>query len=125
MQKSEKLKKIYERIPKIDCKRLCHDACGPIAMSKLEYKILLEESGKSSLAVSTSLSCPLLKDLSCSVYHNRPAICRLWGVVDAPYMRCPYGCIPERWLTDKESRSIIAEINKISNGEMEVVTLEE
>ena len=32
------------------------------------------------------LTCPMLKDNKCSIYHKRPLICRLYGVVEN--MKC-------------------------------------
>lgn len=121
MQKTERLKLIYARIPKLNCQRKCQEACGPIAMSRIEYKTLCERSGKSKLTVDDTLTCPILKDGSCSAYHDRPLICRLFGVVDSPRLRCPFGCVPERWMSDREAGKLMDEVKKISGGELEIV----
>lgn len=34
--------------------------------------------------------CPALVADRCSVYEDRPLICRLWGAVES--MPCPHGC---------------------------------
>lgn len=45
--------------------------------------------------------CPFLENGRCTIYSERPAICRLWGASEA--LRCPYGCKPEEgWLTAHE-----------------------
>lgn len=49
----------------------------------------------------------------CSIYNIRPAICRLWGAVDSPLMRCPLGCKPSRWLSNKESDEILSELRDL------------
>jgi hypothetical protein len=33
-------------------------------------------------------------DGRCAVYAHRPLVCRLFGAVDHPLMRCPFGCRP-------------------------------
>lgn len=54
-----------------------------------------------------TMRCPLLtEDDRCSVHSIRPTVCQLYGLVDAPGMRCPKGGKAERMLTDKESRRI-------------------
>jgi hypothetical protein len=46
------------------------------------------------------LTCPLLVDNRCSMYDNRPLICRLWGIIRE--MPCPFGCAPDRIPSDAE-----------------------
>lgn len=59
-----------------------------------------------------TLTCPLLNpDGKCSVYADRPAICRIWGVVKE--MRCPFGCKPKRWMTKAESFEILSEVETL------------
>jgi hypothetical protein len=50
----------------------------------------------------------------CKVYSIRPTICRLWGLVRK--MACPWGCVPERWLSDDEARRIILDVKKAGGG---------
>ncbi|TMD08275.1 MAG: hypothetical protein E6J01_03825 [Chloroflexi bacterium] len=54
-----------------------------------------------------SLQCPLLTPSgTCSVYDIRPMICRVWGLTKS--MACPFGCVPERWLTEDEAHALLA-----------------
>ncbi len=104
---------LYARIPRIRCRRKCQASCGPIEAFPAERERFERMTGKpfpDPLAVlqSKTPECPYLNALgACDVYQNRPAICRLWGVVKA--MRCPFGCEPERWLSDAEARAILLE----------------
>lgn len=50
---------------------------------------------------------------TCRVYARRPLICRLWGMVNHPLMRCPHGCVPERWLTYEESQTLLRKVLEI------------
>jgi len=112
------LDEIYDLIPKIECKRLCKDACGPIPMIPVEYdrlpiKVPLELQTDDVVVLKTNsrLECPMLKGTSCTAYSVRPLICRLFGAVEA--MRCPHGCEPERMLSDIEARMLMDEIKNI------------
>lgn len=98
-------KALWATIPDAGCKGLCVDACGPIGMTDLEAAVLvgtgrvrpdeLEPFGEGRvLLVGDDGVCPLLEDGRCSVYQLRPAICRGFGSVDDPLLRCPHGCEP-------------------------------
>lgn len=116
------LDSLYAQIPQLDCKRLCQQSCGPIVMSRLEWDRVVER--RHGLPVYAdrehrrTLTCPYLNEASgaCTVYPVRPLICRLWGVVKA--MRCPFGCRPEHWLSDKQARKLLRAVQRLS-GEPE------
>jgi Fe-S-cluster containining protein len=42
----------------------------------------------------------------CKAYDIRPLVCRLWGCIDHPMMRCPFGCVPTRWVTATEHKQL-------------------
>lgn len=111
----EALDNLYAGLPKIECKRLCQQACGPIMLTPLERRRIVSETGRIP-PIGPELSCPLLRDGACSVYEIRPAICRLWGLVDRPTMRCPHGCVPERWLSDPEAHAVLAAAERLGAG---------
>lgn len=106
---------IYSQVPRIACKGLCQACCGPIEADPPEKTHFTAKTGKvipNKLEVlnSDSLTCPLLNVVGqCSVYQHRPLICRLWGVVDDERMRCPHGCVPDRYLTQKQARELMME----------------
>lgn len=126
--KSEKkrraqIRAIYSRMPKLDCKGLCHNSCGPIMASPLEARVL-EEKGVQLPVVNSALSfvkevflqrtCPALtKDHRCRVYNDRPIICRLYGMVLDPRMICEHGCEPDRWLSSAEGHALIDAVQKL------------
>lgn len=102
---------IYAAIPRIACKGKCQQYCGPITAYPREAEHFEKMTGKEfpdafKVITSKTKTCPLLDPLGrCSVYQNRPIICRLWGVV--PRMACPHGCVAERMLTEEESRALL------------------
>lgn len=62
-----------------------------------------------------TMNCPYLtKEKLCGIYENRPLLCRLWGLVDEPRMRCPHGCKPSpRYLTSEEGHALLAKMDAI------------
>jgi hypothetical protein len=124
---SHPLQDLYDRVPKVACKGHCgtdrhNSCCGPIGCSVIEAKILDSYMGIKSpwedysagqvkmtvAALGLSRTCPHLGlDGRCRSYAVRPLICRIWGTIKK--LRCPWGCVPERWLTDHESYELLDE----------------
>jgi len=109
----DRIEWIYAEIPRLNCRRLCQRACGPILATPAEIRYFEQNAGLAfpsafQLVDTGALSCPILGiDGSCLAYRFRPLICRLWGVVDVDGMRCPHGCQPSRWLTDGEAKALL------------------
>ena len=107
------LDEIYARVPKLVCARKCMASCGPIWASPLEtarmlslgFDITSTARGVVNGAPLALSHCPALRGADCRAYAARPLICRLWGVVER--MRCPFGCRPQRWLSDDEARQLL------------------
>jgi Fe-S-cluster containining protein len=131
----KELERLYATLPKINCRRLCQECCGPINMTELELRRLSEQfpalpsfAREMPIALSSGQvvsergfatdchQCPMLKDGACSVYPIRPMICRLWGLVQS--MRCPHGCTPERWVSPRESFKLLSRADQISRKAM-------
>lgn len=110
---------IYAAVPRIACKGKCQGSCGPIAVSARERAYFEGQTGKAfpdalkilnaAVREGSPLECPYLNLIGqCDVYQNRPLICRLWGVIgDVEAMRCPYGCVADRLLTDAEAQNLL------------------
>jgi Fe-S-cluster containining protein len=113
-----KLKEIYDQIPQVSCKGLCHGACGPVPATRLEREEIHKLTGRrvktepelfqdkrdndvKILKTNEDGLCIYLKNERCSVYEARPIICRLYGVADG--LRCEHGCWPERPLSREEA----------------------
>lgn len=103
--KELQLKRLYAKVPRIACRGLCADSCGPIKASKLEVQ-RLEKAGGSPLSHDPeTLHCSMLENGRCRAYEARPLICRLWGVVRG--MPCVFGCVPERMLENVEGFALL------------------
>jgi hypothetical protein len=120
-QKS-KLTDIYARIPAVSCKGLCIESCGPIAMSRYEDRRLQElgvtipsmVDGVASIQSGEDYQCPALQAGRCSVYEDRPTICRLWGATTS--MPCPHGCTPENALSQDDSFALLRLAGEAGGG---------
>lgn len=121
--KLKRLDELYDKIPNVDCKGLCYCACTQVPAAKIEInrtkkilrkkifisneelrKIKQKEAEKPCYALC-------MATLKCNIYDIRPAICRLYGAVKK--LKCPFGCEPDRYLTDKEALDIMTEINTL------------
>jgi Fe-S-cluster containining protein len=101
----KELRELWAKIPKVECKGLCDNSCGPIECSTLERRLIEDRAGQKLHANTPGATCSMLRNGKCSVYSARPVICRLWGVTEA--MACPHGCKPERFLSDREALEFI------------------
>lgn len=111
----ERVQAIYDQIPRIECQGKCWDYCGPILMSGLEMKRLVDAGGRAGAMFSADdLLCGALDRRShrCTRYAVRPLVCRLFGVVED--LRCPHGCRPERVLSRSEAVSLQAQVTALS-----------
>lgn len=109
----EKLDALYAQLPRVACRGLCGEACGPVPMSTLEAQRLKRADPQRRLPMvdERARCCYLTAREQCSVYAVRPLICRVWGVVKR--MSCPHGCVPDRWLTDHEFLAVAQAVERI------------
>lgn len=124
-QRLRAIRDLYARLPKMECKGECSSSCGPIDMSQIERKAIVEATGEDVSFAPRTLTCTKLNFLGrCSIYDLRPMICRLWGISEA--MKCPWGCVPEGGhLSDADSARFMHEVMRIGGGwpEMEETAL--
>ena len=107
------LEKLYAELPSFTCQRKCQQSCGVIVMTRLEWVRITRKLGYKPKG-KHSCVCPMLKQGGCSVHAIRPTVCRLYGLLDMPLMRCPWGCTPERWLTEQEGYAWLAMAETVS-----------
>lgn len=116
------LRELYARVPSANCQGICVDSCGPIEGSDLEMATLRKQGihlepravSVARLAAGEDYTCPALVDGACTVYDDRPLICRLWGVTEG--LPCPYGCEPDEIIPDPEAFGMLAESLKIGGN---------
>ena len=116
-KRAKKLDAIYAKIPNIECKQLCQSCCTGTRMEHPErHRIFDAIDGEPVKGFAQNgfigyRVCPVLSRGQCTIHAIRPAICRLYGVVES--MPCPHGCVPERVLTDEEGFKIFDEIRAL------------
>ncbi len=115
---------IYAKLPTIECKGKCQECCGPIIMSGLESQRIQGATGLPLAIIDTeTLRCPYLTDEGkCSVYDNRPMICRLWGLT--PKMQCPHGCRPSRPFSEMEAFALVDEVSRLDPTVCDTIPLD-
>ena len=85
--------RLRERIPSFECVPGCHDCCGPVTTSSEEISRLPVKSDAEHEAALGELTCVHLGSKGCTVYGERPLICRLFGTTHR--MPCPNGRRPD------------------------------
>ncbi len=119
----KKLVGLYSSLPSIECKGLCVESCGSIAMTEIELKRMIDKSGTTP-TIDDHGTCSLLVDGKCSVYEVRPAICRMFGVAQG--MECPFGCLPNpKYLNPEEGRRFLFQIDDATDNKPKRSTLPE
>ena len=83
---------LWAQVPPVACRGLCgQTACTNVVPKPAERA----EHARVGVSVSFDEStgnCANLADGRCTIYEDRPLVCRLWGAV--PEMPCPHGCQP-------------------------------
>ena len=111
-RRATRLDKLYATMPVLECQGLCHESCGPIAMTRVEWARIIDLLGFEPEGESPKLRCPMLDaDDCCTVYEIRPTICRLWGLTEP--MPCTFGCKPNRMLTREQGYSLLRKAESI------------
>jgi len=98
------LARLRERIPSFECVPGCHDCCGPVTASSEEMSRLPIKSGAEHDAALSRLDCVHLGPKGCTVYGERPLICRLFGTTNS--LPCPNGRAPEKMIDVKTEQQI-------------------
>jgi uncharacterized protein len=111
MTPERRLRALYDELPELECLGLCAEACAYIGMTSLEQHLISANGGPEISMLDDP--CPALNFMGrCSVYEDRPLICRLWGIADD--MPCHYGCKPSRQLTRNEGFDLLRRAREIS-----------
>lgn len=97
----KELAALYAMIPEFTCLPGCTACCGPVPWAAAEWERVADKRR------ATSLTCPYASPAGCACYPDRPLLCRMFGAVDAPPLRCPFGRGPETPLTEAEAHEIM------------------
>ena len=121
------IREVYDMVPEVICRGRCHDTCTSVGATPLERAVIRErhDVDLGPTIPSRQLAelddrgqtprCPALSAINtCSIYPDRPLICRLYGA-DAS-LPCVHGCVPARgsWLDTVVGTEMIATVDLIS-----------
>ena len=95
-------------IPAVQCRPRCHDCCRSPAITaqeqaRLAPRVALVQGRFVPLASRRGFRmvsrdgerCPLLGPGGCTIYADRPLVCRLFGATSGVMdLACPHGCGP-------------------------------
>lgn len=81
------------QIPGFACVPGCHDCCGPVTASSEELARLPVKTDAEHDAALANYDCVHLGPQGCTVYEQRPLICRLFGTTAS--LPCPRGQRPD------------------------------
>lgn len=119
---------IYRQLPTVECTGGCAIACGPIPLTDVEARRLQQATHKKPRTIALvpvvdsrgdtrrDRCVYLTEHERCSVHAIRPLICRVFGVVKR--MSCMRGCVPSRWLTDREFLALAQAVERIGGGRL-------
>lgn len=105
----QEIRDLYKRIPN----SICRSDCGKCCTNIIQFSPSEE---KRMGGYDWNGQCGHLVNGKCSVYDNRPLICRIFGTSEI--MLCE-GCIPDRILSEEETTEIIHEYVKYKKAEMD------
>ena len=98
----KELDALYREVPAMQgCRPGCTACCGPIAFSRTEWARVQDK--KPAIGVD----CPYALKGRCSIYAQRPFICRIFGASRPTHihmgvnMTCPKGCGPKKFMADR------------------------
>lgn len=109
-----KLDALYARLPTIQCQGRCALACGPIPLTDLEAQRLKSATHQTPRTVPDNRCVYLSPAGRCRAYAARPLICRAYGLLQG--LCCPHGCVPDRWLTEKQFLELAVAIERVGGG---------
>jgi uncharacterized protein len=93
---NRKIDQLRLQIPSFACVPGCHDCCGPVTASSEELSRLPLKSAAEHDAALAEYNCVHLGPQGCTVYEQRPLICRLFGTTAT--LPCPRGQGPEQMI---------------------------
>lgn len=102
-QEGKALRRLHLLIPTFECVPGCTDCCGPIPFSAWEWEKVQDKRH------ATSIKCPYECKTGCSIYEQRPMMCRVFGATEDRRLLCPHGKGPEKPLTEEQLERIMKE----------------
>jgi len=87
MTLEERLDALYAKVKKTHCTKGCTKCCGPVPMMGVEAKRLGLKQNYTKW--DKDFRCQFASEDGCSVYENRPFVCRVFGTDTTSPISCP------------------------------------
>lgn len=102
-----------KKIPEnsINCISGCNACCGPVPINDTEASIL-NIPNANIIPTKPDLTCIFSSPSGCTVYNDRPLLCRLYGITE--HMPCGKNIKSTKSLTNRETNKIMRDY-KLSN----------
>lgn len=110
---NRELRSLYRDCPSFACKPGCTACCGPVPFMGEEWDKVVarlppdaEVQGAKAGYLPTAPGtkhCAFRTATGCSIYDDRPFMCRLFGTADTPSLTCMHGCQPKRRMTEDKA----------------------
>lgn len=132
-----RLRKIWEKIPSVGCKGLCWRSCQNVPIWPAEAYYLIEKRQAAMVFAPHGYPHPdpnhtlptlgdgklcafLTPEKRCSIYADRPFICRIFGHPVNRFMVCSYGCRSKTPIGEREFLQLVKELCQVLNDPLEV-----
>ena len=126
----KRIKKVWTKVPEVHCKGYCYASCTNVPLLPAEAEYIERKYDVQLPMLPTHLgwilktlgpaseSCRFLVNHRCTIYEDRPLICRTFGHnIDA--MACPHGCTVARELPAHAFQGLVHELINI-NGSVQI-----
>lgn len=131
-EKFKLMRRIWNSVPRVKCKGLCQVECSNVPVTPVEARYIqirtqfeLPVHGHGKLAGyaedlhqfptlgHNSEPCEFLDELgNCSIYNDRPFICRSYGH-DIDSLRCNYGCEVEEVMSGEKLSHLLRSLMRM------------
>jgi hypothetical protein len=108
MDQRRSLEEIYASIPDVGCTGACFECCSFIGLFDRE-QARFKEKGIRLPQIHEAPCYHLDWKGQCSIYDDRPLVCRLYGVI--PDLKCPFGC-KVLW-TKEQGHALMLEVQDV------------
>lgn len=118
-RRDKKVRELYKKIPMVKCQGKCTESCSFPVFTEVEKRRVANKhdkwgtmqraDGNGYIPETEDGTCPFLKEGRCSIYKDRPMVCRMFGCT--PAMTCSFGC--STTITEPEEWDIIDEFFKV------------
>ncbi len=121
-----RMRELWALVPPVNCKGLCQDSCTTVPVMPTEAYFLMQRHNAKLIPFPHSKkyimptlgpafeACQFLKDGRCSIYEDRPLICRAFGHNNLT-LRCVHDCAPDPSQTPQELAWLFREMVRIIN----------